>query len=398
MLDGSANETAIDGRTMSVEDAHCGSSLGGSMDVRKIIAFIGAFYWIVMTVLIVPGAVVASFFTIMLPAMLIWIPLHNWIDHKLCRMVNDHWVSASQSAGLNVIEYGDDISEIAEKRVLFLSNHLGLVDHFVLMCAMYNKGTIAEKYLWVIFNIWKMTPLGAMWLTHGNYFINGGASQRERLLKQFREHLKDNYWKFDHRWIVMYPEGSRLYLIRESNARYAKRIGEKVFRNCALPRSSGAHAVFEIAGKSYDNNNMELNLARCGLGGPVEYVVDCTLGYYKGDVPELGRYMTGEFPHKQSTVGVHYKIYPVKAEWSDEEKLRQWLYARYEEKDELLEYYYTKGTFPVNAKSRPRPLHFPFSRCVVVETFWILLFYAHYHIWVKPLCIFLLNIVLSVFI
>lgn len=40
------------------------------------------------------------------------IPLHNWIDHKLCRMVNDHWVSASQSAGLNVIEYGDDISEV----------------------------------------------------------------------------------------------------------------------------------------------------------------------------------------------------------------------------------------------------------------------------------------------
>lgn len=63
------------------------------------------------------------------------------------------------------------------------------------------------QYLWVIFNIWKMTPLGAMWLTHGNYFINGGASKRERLLKQFREHLKDNYWKFDHRWIVMYPEG-----------------------------------------------------------------------------------------------------------------------------------------------------------------------------------------------
>lgn len=46
----------------------------------------------------------------------IWIdcsvPLHNWIDHKMCRMVNDHWVAAIQSTGLNVVEYGDDISKV----------------------------------------------------------------------------------------------------------------------------------------------------------------------------------------------------------------------------------------------------------------------------------------------
>lgn len=57
-----------------------------------------------------------------------------------------------------------------------------------------------------------------------------------------------------------------------------------------------------------ESTDNELGLARCGLGGPIEYVVDCTLGYYKGDVPELGRYMTGEFPHKHSAVGVHYKV------------------------------------------------------------------------------------------
>ncbi|VDM39853.1 unnamed protein product [Toxocara canis] len=398
MLDGSANETAINGRTMSVEDTDCGNSLGGSMDVKKMIGLIGAFYWVIMTVLIVPGAVVASFFTIMLPAMIIWLPLHNWIDHKLCRMVNDHWVSASHSFGLNVIEYGDDITQIANKRVLFMANHLGLIDHFVLMCAMYNKGTIAEKYLWVIYNIWKITPLGAMWLTHGNYFINGGAAQRERLLSQFREHLKNNYWKYDHRWLVIYPEGSRLFLIRESNARYAKKNGLKIFKNCALPRSSGVHAVFEVAGKRDDSIDKEMDVARCGLGGPVEYIVDCTLGYYKGDVPELGKYMTGDFPNNHSTVGIHYKIYPTKADWANEDKLREWLYDRFEEKDELLEYYYAKGEFPMNSNSPRRPIHFPFSRCVVVETFWIVLFYAHYYIWVKPFCLFIIRTVLSLFI
>ncbi|VDK74132.1 unnamed protein product [Anisakis simplex] len=143
---------------------------------------------------------------------------------------------------------------------------------------------------------------------------------------------------------------------------------------------------------------MGANVARCGLGGPIEYVVDATLGYYKGETPDLGRCMTGEFPHNHSTVGIHYKIYPTKAEWSDENKLKQWLYDRYEEKDDLLEYYYTKGTFPVSAKSLPRPVQFPFSRCVVVEMFWIVLFYAHYYAWIKPSFLFLMQSISSFFI
>lgn len=90
-------------------------------------------------------------------------------------MVNDHWVSALLNVGLNIVEFGDDISEVnafffiflaafclfflsqnfvyweefqvANKRVLFLSNHLGLADHFIIMTALHNKGTVVEKVL-----------------------------------------------------------------------------------------------------------------------------------------------------------------------------------------------------------------------------------------------------------
>jgi 1-acyl-sn-glycerol-3-phosphate acyltransferase len=88
-------------------------------------------------------------------------------------MVNSHWTAAGAYMGLNVTEYGDDITEVADKRVLFLSNHLGLVDHFCLMSAFDNKKSLPGRYLWVIFNVWKHTPLGAMWQSHGNFFING---------------------------------------------------------------------------------------------------------------------------------------------------------------------------------------------------------------------------------
>ncbi|VDK66583.1 unnamed protein product [Gongylonema pulchrum] len=100
-----------------------------------------------------------------------------------------------------------NIFQLSEKRVLFLANHLGLADHFVIMSALRNKGSIVEKYMWVIYNIWKMTPLGVMWIIHGNYFVSGGASKRKQVLEEFKSHLRRNYWKNDHRWIIMYPEG-----------------------------------------------------------------------------------------------------------------------------------------------------------------------------------------------
>ena len=44
-------------------------------------------------------------------------------------------------------------------------------DHFALMTAFHDKGdgprALAGRYMWVIFNIWQWTPMGAMWAAHG---------------------------------------------------------------------------------------------------------------------------------------------------------------------------------------------------------------------------------------
>ena len=86
--------------------------------------------------------------------------LFNRLEHELCRLVNDAWISASKYCGLNgipsghqnqinlrflVIEYGDDISSIANDRALCLVNHLGLIDHFCLMTSFHNKRDLASK-------------------------------------------------------------------------------------------------------------------------------------------------------------------------------------------------------------------------------------------------------------
>jgi hypothetical protein len=90
--------------------------------------------------------------------------LFNRLEHELCRLVNDAWISASKYCGLNgnrklisvndtkvklsphlVIEYGDDINSIANERALCLVNHLGLIDHFCLMTSFHNKKDLASK-------------------------------------------------------------------------------------------------------------------------------------------------------------------------------------------------------------------------------------------------------------
>uniref|UniRef100_A0AC34QN90 Phospholipid/glycerol acyltransferase domain-containing protein n=1 Tax=Panagrolaimus sp. JU765 TaxID=591449 RepID=A0AC34QN90_9BILA len=352
------------------------------LDFRKMMAFIGATYWFIMTVIIVPTACT---FTYCLVAPILYINLNffNKLVHSLCTLVNDHWVCAGQYTGLTITEYGDDISKLSKKRVLCLANHLGLIDHFCLMTAFYNKAPLSGNYLWVIFNIWKSTPLGVMWTAHGNFFINGGATKRASVLNKFRQHLRDYYWKHDFGWVVMYPEGSRLYLIRNSELKFAEKHGIEPFVNCAHPRSGAAHAVLDVCGPKDDS----MKLARSGLGGPIEYIVDCTLGYPKGKVAGVGAAMLGEWPDSNPHVSIHYAVHKVRPEWSNDHVLKEWLYEQYDKKDKLLANFYKTGRFP----GQPRTVQISLSRNIFVQLFWMAAFYAHYTLWVRPLFYLLLR-------
>ncbi|KAI6226406.1 Acl-12 [Aphelenchoides fujianensis] len=228
----------------------------------------------------------------------------------------------------------------------------------------------------IIFNIWKFTPLGFMWTSHGNFFINGGAARRQAVLKELRLHLRANYHKHEHGAVVLYPEGSRLFLVRESERRFAAKNGLAPFQHCVHPRSGAAHAVLLECGPSARDATRTVHGRP-----PMEFVVDCTLGYPRGEVVDLGAAMVGEWPRGDTHVAVHYAVHPVRPEWQDEGKLKDWLYARYAEKDRLLAEFYRTGRFP----GKPRPVVFPLARSLLAELFWALVFYAHWSAWIRPL-------------
>ncbi|CAJ0933656.1 unnamed protein product, partial [Mesorhabditis belari] len=253
-----------------------------NLDFRRCIAFIGGTYFLIMTTFIIPVACFASCVLFLFPLMFINMNLFNKLEQRLCRLVNDHWVTTAYYCGVQVREYGTDVSRFIESKCLYLANHLGLVDHFVVMTSLHNRGNVSGSWMWVIYNIWKFTPLGAMWTLHGNFFVNGGPNRKAALLETFKKHLKNFFAKHNYSWIIMYPEGSRLYLIRESAASFAKKNGLQPLQHCTYPRTGAAHAVLEVLGPQKDGE-----VARKGSGEPVKYIIDATLGYPKGNVVDI---------------------------------------------------------------------------------------------------------------
>ncbi|KAE9419598.1 hypothetical protein Angca_009747, partial [Angiostrongylus cantonensis] len=356
--------------------------------VRYSYGYIGAGYFLIMTVFIVPVACVATV-VILFPIIYISLPVFNYSENNLCRLVNNLWVSASVYCGLNLVEYGADLSAYTEKRCLFLANHLGLVDHFIVMQGLHNKGRVSGNWMWVIYNIWKYTPLGIMWMAHGNFFINGGASRKTVLLSSFKNHLRNFFYKFDYRWIVMYPEGSRLFLIKESCARFAEEMRLQPLSHCVYPRTGAAHAVIDVLGPARGSEEGN-KLSRCGGGPPIEYIIDATLGYPNGIVPDIRSILLGEKCFPDSGVCIHYEVIRVNPEWHDESKLQGFLYKRYQEKDRLLEEFYKTNAFP----GEPRPVVVSQIMMLFSQFFWIGLYYFHYTFWIRHILSYVFSLVI----
>ena len=80
-----------------------------------------------------------------------------------------------------------------------------------------------------------------------------------------------------------------------------------------------------------------------GITKNLKYIIDVTIAYPNGIPIGIDDVVFG-FLTGGKTV-VHYRVYPISAVPLDEKSLLQWMYARYKEKDELLEKYYCTGSF-----------------------------------------------------
>lgn len=137
--------------------------------------------------------------------------------------------------------------------------------------------------------------------------------------------------------LLLFPEGTNLSpTTRRRSASFAEKVGQQAFRHVLLPHATGLRTSLKL------------------LGPSVEVVYDITIGYSGVGRDTYGEmiyrlpniFLRGETP---KLVDMHIRAFNVaEIPVDDEEEFNQWLYKVWKEKDDLMETYYTKGSFDLD--------------------------------------------------
>ncbi|KAG0244360.1 hypothetical protein BGX31_009298 [Mortierella sp. GBA43] len=135
-------------------------------------------------------------------------------------------------------------------------------------------------------------------------------------------------------WLVVFPEGTVVSKsTRKRSQAFAAKAGLTDHRHLLLPRTSG---LFVCINK---------------LRGSVEYVYDVTVGYsgiHYGEIPQELYPLPGLYVNKAQPkdLNMHLRRFAIKDIPESEPEFIEWVRARWQEKDELMEEFYTTGKFP----------------------------------------------------
>ncbi|CAD6198476.1 unnamed protein product [Caenorhabditis auriculariae] len=344
----------------------------------RFFSYIAAAYFLFMCSWVLPINII-TFYAILAPFSLISKNIQHFGKRLVARWGNAHFVTCARYFSAEATMYGARLEDYARKRCLGLINHLGLVDHFLVMTALHNLEQVPDRWLFIIYNVWLCTPMGLAWYLHGNFFVNVvKPDQREAFLKKMTKYMDRHYHEGEFEWVMLYPEGSRLFLIKDSNARFSAKNNLPELKNCAYPKLGAALAILKAIGP--DSNDPKKSI--CQKGPPLEYVVDITLGYQKGVVPTMGQAMMGDWPLENSKkFAVHLEVLPITPEMTTEEGLKEFLFAQYSKKDKLLAEFYETGVFPGESRRAEIPSDF---WLVFMQISWIAVYMLNHYVWIAP--------------
>ncbi|KAF9132072.1 hypothetical protein BGX30_012795 [Mortierella sp. GBA39] len=225
--------------------------------------------------------------------------------------------------------YGEEetILDMPE-RMIFISNHQIYSDWMYLWCFSY----FAEKH-----RALKIILRGDLtWIPVFGWFFDFILLKRNDWAHDKRaiEENLDRVNAKDPLWLVVFPEGTVVSRgTRKRSAAFAEKAGLADHRHVLLPRTSG---LFVCINK---------------LRGSVEYLYDATVGYSGiayGEIPQElyplpGLYLNQAQP---KDINMHLRRFLIKEIPETEAEFVEWVRQRWDEKDELMEEFYTTGKFP----------------------------------------------------
>ena len=279
-------------------------------------------------------AVLAAGFGTLLPINLLQLlslvlrPFSRPAFRRVNRWCADTWwglcvICAERVYGVRVITTGVDVP--MRENALLVANHQQMPDITTLMSFARTKDRLGDlkffvkkQLKWVPGMGWGMQFLDCL------YIDRDWASDRENIRKTFAS-LVDEQVPI---YLVSFAEGTRLTLPKlEAAQAYAREHDLTMPRHTLIPRSKGFAASVE------------------GLRTHIDAVYDLTIGY-EGAVPSLWQYVKGMVQQ----IHLHVRRFPIADMPDSVDGLREWLMARWEEKNQLLDHFYETGTFPESLK------------------------------------------------
>jgi 1-acyl-sn-glycerol-3-phosphate acyltransferase len=256
-------------------------------------------------------------------ASLVFRPFSRTTFRRINRWCADTWwgwcvIGSEKIYGVEFHITGDDVP--MRENALLVVNHQTMSDIPPLMKLGKSKDRLGDmKYFikkelkWVPGMGWGLQFLDAV-------FIDRQWTRDEDTIRRTFARLVDGNVPV---YLVSFVEGTRLTAAKLAKAKdYAREHRLPVPRHTLVPRTKGFVASIQ------------------GLRGHLDAVYDLTLGYDSG-VPTLWQYLQGLVRR----IHLHVRRIPIDALPERADELRQWLLDRWHEKDEMLEHFYTTGSF-----------------------------------------------------
>lgn len=233
-------------------------------------------------------------------------------------------------SGLTIVLSGDAFRP--DEPALVICNHRSWIDSAVIFSlarqvGMHGDVKFLGKQSLLLFPVFGI----AAWLLNAVVFIKRQSSSAGRRMTRVFSNLTDERRQGKSYWLVNYLEGTRFTPEKRREAvEFAKKRDLKVLDQVLQPRTKGFVATVSA------------------LRGNAKAVYDITIGYNQSENEEMDpsfqeMYFIGSSTNR--LIYVHQKRIPLSSVPEDEEALKDWIYALYEQKDELLRGFREKGKF-----------------------------------------------------
>ncbi|ODQ54559.1 acyltransferase-domain-containing protein [Saitoella complicata NRRL Y-17804] len=226
------------------------------------------------------------------------------------------------------------LSSVFPQRAVVIANHQIYSDWLYIWWLAYTSRLHGAIYI-ILKDSLKWIPIAGWAMQfYGFIFMSRKWSHDKPKMLHRLQKLKN---PDDPMWLLIFPEGTNYSPnTTQKSAEFAEKTGQSDLKHLLLPRTTGLHFCLAT------------------LDPSIDYIYDLTIGY-SGIQPSVNPFAGIEYTLKsvygegKAPKGVHIHVRRIKVKdvpLNDDPKFEVWLRRVWEEKDELLEYFYTNGHFP----------------------------------------------------